>query len=117
MLDVMNQMLHIILGQELERDGLAGTDPALDFERIFGKVRQNVRQMPVVTGPKCDQSWPGHLLNRLHADATFLIVARKFERALKSCANKALMVVGCRVNQMPNHLLARPGWACGYRLR
>ena len=40
--------------------------------------------------------------------AAFLIVAWKFQRALQSGANEALMVVGCRVDQMPEHLLPRP---------
>src|SRR5580700_8080189 len=104
----MNQMNEIILGQELERDRIIGTDTALRLERILGKVLDNMRQIPVVAGPKRDQTCPGHLLNGLQADTTFLIVARVFERALERGANEALMVVGCRVNQVPDHLLTRP---------
>jgi hypothetical protein len=50
----MNQMNEIIVGQEAERDGLTGTDPALRFERILGKVRNNMGQIPVVAGPQRD---------------------------------------------------------------
>jgi hypothetical protein len=33
----MSQMYQIILGQELERDGLAGADPAGRLERVLGR--------------------------------------------------------------------------------
>ena len=101
-------MDQVILAQELEGDWLAGTDSALRLKRILGQVRHDMRQIPVVTGPKCDQSRPGHFLNVLHADATLLIVAWKLEGALESGANKTLMVVGSRVNQMPHHLFPGP---------
>ncbi len=108
LLEVMKQMNDVILGQELERNGLARPDSAFRLERILRKVRHNVRQIPVLAGPQRDQTGPGHLLNGLDTDAAFLIVAWKFQRVLQGGANEALMVVGRRVDQMPDHLLPRP---------
>ena len=104
--EVMNQVAHVILDEEPESNRLIGADMTRDFELGGGQVSDYVSEIPIVTGPKCDQSRPGGFLDELHTNAAILVIAGKLQRTLQDSAYKSLVVVGSRINQMPEDLLA-----------
>src|SRR5260370_42399324 len=71
-------------------------------------MRQYMRQQPIEGGPQFHQVAPGSGLEMLNADATNLIVARPPQFFFEKSAHEALMIVGSRIDQMAQHLFARP---------
>lgn len=65
-------------------------------------------EVTVIGCPKRDQQRPLSLLHRLRAHVAFLVVAREVQRWLQHCADESLMIVGGRIDQMSEELLAGP---------
>src|SRR5579864_8622351 len=105
------QMRKVIRRQFLERHHGVVSDPARRASLLFPYRCQYVGQESIVSRPEAEQVAPARILIPLHAHATTLIVTRPAQFILKLRANKTLMVVRRRVDQMSQNFFARPA-AC-----
>jgi hypothetical protein len=104
---VMQQVRDVICRHESQRGRFSRADTARRFELCSRNVIEHVREIAIVGGPQRHQQGPVGLLRRLQTNATFLVVAGKIQRILQTRSNKTLVIVRCRIDQMPEHLLAR----------
>jgi len=102
-------MLHVpqvIYRQFLECHHWKVSDETRRAQLRLRNAGQHVREQPIVTRPELHQLRPRQILIALHPHAAFLIVSRETHFILQKRANKSLMIVRCRVDQMPEDLLA-----------
>ena len=71
-------------------------------------LRQHVEKVAIVPGPASDEVSPGFLLVILRFHPLLLRVAGEFQARFELGAHKALMIVGRRVDQVPEDLLLGP---------
>ncbi len=69
---------------------------------------QYMRQQPIEGGPQFHQGAPRSVLEMFNADAANLIVAGPTQFFFEKSAHEPLMIVGSRIDQMAQHLFARP---------
>lgn len=108
LLKMMNHMGKVIGRDETKSRRLIGADAANSFQLGSGQASDYVSEVAIVSGPQRDQQRPISFLRRLDSYVSLLVVTWKIQRWLLGGADKSLVVIGCRINQMSNHLLGRP---------
>ena len=79
--------------------------------RLLTRLRQltdDIGQVTVVSRPQLDKQFPTGNVGILRGHHLFLLVTRKVQAALRGRAHKALMIVGCRINQVSKDLFLAP---------
>jgi len=105
----MTEVVEVVLGEELESDVAGGRFP--DVRRRAGiRVSQNVHQVPVVGQPELHQIAPlaGGIVLRAHP--IVLLIGGKHQAIFVLQTHETLMIVGRRIDEMPEDLLFRPGY-------
>lgn len=75
---------------------------------VFRDSLHDTRDVEVVAAPERNQLFPGRVPISLHGNPRVLFVTRKDQILLKLCPHETLMIVGCRVDQVSNHLSGAP---------
>ena len=101
-------MREVIRRQFFECHHRIVSDPALGLPFLFRDAGQHMGQEAIVRRPELQQIRPSRVLISLYAHAASLIVSRPAQLILKLGANEALVVVGRRIDQVTENLLARP---------
>jgi hypothetical protein len=105
---MMREMCDVVVCEEFEGDGIVRADAAGGLELGCGQMRDHVGEEAVVGGPESDELEPVGGLEMLGADIAILVVAGKVEDRLKGGADETLVVVGGRVDEVAEELLAGP---------
>ncbi len=102
---MMPKMNQVVLNEKPQRDRLVPANSASHAKRGLRNAADRVRELVVVPNPELKQIEPRAMLIVLHADPRVLLVSRELEEIHLLGPNEPLMVVGRRVNQMPDYLL------------
>ena len=106
--EVVAEMPHVVLGQVTEGYGSLPSDRAAAIERLCGHARDHVGQVRVQSRPQRDQVGPAPVLVGLQAHPRLLLVAGKLQRLGDLRPDETLVVVGRRIDEVSQDLLARP---------
>ena len=101
-------MCNVIIGDPAEGGWRIVADAARDLCGVLWQMADHVGEKTVVCGPEIDEEIPVNFGEVLQIDERILIVAGKGQAALQSSADKALMVVRGRVEQVAEDFLFGP---------
>src|ERR1051326_6937993 len=101
-------MGNIVRSNPFERGRLVIADMAGDGGGFRRQAIDYMSEKAVVSGPEINQEIPIHIGKALEIDQGVLVIAGKGERALERGADKTLMVVGSRVQQVAENFFFGP---------
>src|SRR5580698_1376992 len=99
-------MGNVVGCQKFEGNGIIVADMTGGLELRLRQVRDNVGEKAVVGAPEREKLRPGGLLKGLYLNVAVLVITGKGERLLQAGAHEALVIVGCRVDEMADELFA-----------
>jgi hypothetical protein len=102
------EMRHIVVGEEAECDRRISTDRALNVTAVFRDLSDHVSKVVIVSLPEGREVMPGTILAMLTAHPLVLRISWEHKCRLLQCPDESLMIIGRRINQVPNDLLGRP---------
>jgi len=108
----MAEVAQVVLDEERESDVAAGCFP--DVRRGAGiRMLHDVHQVPVVGQPEFHQIAPlaGGIILRAHP--IVLLISGKHQAIFVLQTDETLMIVGRRIDEMPEDLFLRPGVLSG----
>jgi hypothetical protein len=105
---MMAEMHDVVFGHESESDRRARPENAPDLPPIFRDVADHMRNVAIVRLPQLRQIVPWTVVVALAAYPVVLRVCGELELRSLLRSNEALVIVGRRIDKVPNHLFGRP---------